>query len=102
VQLRVLRSHGQLGRDRGQKSRFALLHPPSPRQIDGEQSHELLTGHQRDGQRRVDLRLCDGVADRRQPQIGLGVRDVEHALSAERPKRELEEALCDGELRIGS
>jgi hypothetical protein len=27
---------------------------------------------------------------------------VEHALSAERPERELEEALCDGELRIGS
>ena len=102
VELRVLRRHRQLGGQRRQERRVARLHLPPARQVDREQSHELLARDERDGERRVDPRFRHSGAHRSEPRVGLGIHDVQDALRAERTERELEQALGDRELRIGA
>ena len=101
MKLRVLRGHGQLGGQRRQERPLARLHIPPARQVDSKQSHELFTCDEWDGERGVDLRFGHGRTNGSEPDVGLRVRNVEHALGAQRPERELEEAFGDGKLGVG-
>ena len=98
VELGVLRGHGQLGGKRRQERPLARLHLSPARQVDRKQSDELLACDERDGERSVDLRFGHGRTNGSEPDVGLRVRNVEHALGAQRPERELEEAFGDGKL----
>ena len=102
VKLRVLRGHGQLGGERRQERQLVRLHLPPARQVDGEESNELLARDERDCERGVDLRFGHGRTHGSEPDVGLRIRNVKHALGAHGPERELEEAFGDGELGIGA
>ena len=95
VQLGVLSSHGKLVRERGEEGRVVRRQLASPRQIGGEQPDELLARHERHRERRADPGFGDRLSNRREPDVGLRVGDVQHALRAERPERELEQLLGD-------